>query len=228
LIGLVANSVKLPRQVFIIPVAGLVTLIAITALVGYIGDLPPKQVGAISKRVSALASGAPDGDVLQGRRLRKKTASNIGFLCFPLALMSTVISLQYLRSHNSIWAGHNAANAAVSSICASIAVALIVVGSYLVIGVRARLSFSAIGVRIHDERGEFAISWDDVLNMYTESSWLTPWLVAELPPKSPLRFRGPLAARRDRENVIRICDLNRYSISRSAVDGALEFWAPFR
>lgn len=229
IIGLVANSVRFPRQVYIIPVVALIVVIAITVVTEFIHDSPPKQAGATLKRTRAAAAAATDmkdSDVLLGRKIKKGSVS-YGYICFVLALFLALFSVYYLSNHNSFWAGYHKANPLTSSICASIAVALIIVGFYFTVGIRARLGFSAAGVSLRDDRGEFFISWDAVTDMYTESPWIKAWLLAKVPPKSPLLFRGPWVPDRGKKYVIRICDLNRCGINRDAVDGALHFWAPF-
>jgi hypothetical protein len=216
LIALVANSVRFPKGLYLVPVGGLLVVLGITVTVDLLRDSASQPLAGRN----GLKTGADIGSAsvnLYGRRLRSTAAQNLSTFALLIGAFLALVALAMLASHK---------HPLIMSVLGSIAIVLIVIGTVFAVGIRARIGFSPSGIRIRDERGEFAIRWDETIDVYTRTSWGAIWMIADLPPKSPLRFHGPWTLDRSGGDAIRICDLRQYRIEKDRVDAAIDFYDP--
>jgi hypothetical protein len=223
LVSLTASSIYIPKGLYLAPAGALVIVIMITATIDARRDSPQGHRVRVPGQ-DKDKNIEEDGVILRGKRMRKKYFALISFFCFMAAYCMIIIASSYIRGRDDWFFGHVQADHLTASICGSICVTLVTVGVFLAVGFRSWIGISTSGVSIRDERGRYFIRWGDVVQFYTKKSWGSIYLLAELPSRSPLMFRGPWTVERNQSNVIRLCDISRYGIEKHAVEGALDYW----
>ncbi len=229
--GALANAIRLPKQVWVLVLLAIVA-VALKVIAAQVGDTASDQDKGRSSRTPRPAATGKTAR-LCGRRisLRISPIAIPGWLCLFFAFWFYIFSFELLFTSSDNQSFGQAPAATVpwgSLILAAIAVALTVLGLYMTIGVRMRLTFSEHGIFIRDNNGKLPLRWNDVTNMYTTLIWGMPWLVAQVPPNSPLLFVRNWILERGPENTIKICNLAGSGISRRSVDYALKCWSPFK
>lgn len=229
--GALANAIKLPKQVWVLVLLAIVA-VAIKMIARQVDDTASDRGKDGSSRTPWPAA-AGKAARLFGRRIsiRISPIAIPGWLCLFFAFFFYIFSFELLfaSSDNQSFGQAPAATVPLaSSILAAIAVALTVLGLYMTVGVRMRLTFSADGIFIRDNNGKLPIRWNDVTDMYTTLIWGMPWLVAQVPPNSQLLFLRNWILERGPENTIKICNLAGSGVNRRSVDYALKCWSPFK
>lgn len=217
-IAVTASSVALPKKYsYLIPVAAFIVAVILTA----VPDSRREQKSRGNRRAPA-GYPVPPGEkihVLRGRRQKRPSGQALaGVGLLGTAYLMFVFGLALLVGTSRL---HQNPAVGAPLLCASIMA--VVCGITLCCGVRISLTFSSEGVMLTDARGHHLLSWDQATNLHTMKPFLlTVYLVAEPVPGSEY-FLGPWGFDRT-NNLIRVCDLTASGISRSDVDGALQYW----
>ena len=228
--GAVANAIRLPKQVYVLVLLAMVA-VAIKAVSKYVDDTLSDSTKSPSGHASE-PSIPKNSTVLSGRKVSVKARPSaiLGIACLFTALFFYLYALAFLFStsdNQSFGQGPTATVPVLSSVLAAIAIALTVFGLFMTIGVRMRMVFSADGIFIRDYCGKLSIRWDDINDMRTVLIWGMPWLVAQVPPGSPLLFQRQWISERGPQNTIKICNLAGTGIQSRSVDAALDYWSRF-
>jgi hypothetical protein len=217
-IAVTASSVALPKRYpYLIPVTAFTVAVILTA----VSDSRREQKFRPRRRDRSSPQVSADEKihVLRGKRQRRpgsQVLAGYGSLC--TAYLTFLFGLALVTGTSRI---HQSPAAGVLLLCAS--VVAVAFGVTLCRGLRISLTFSSEGVLLTDARGRHLLRWTQATNFHTMRPFLLAiYLVAEPVPGSEY-FLGPWGFDRA-NNLIRVCDLTAFGISRSDVDGALQYW----